>query len=153
MSSITATNAYKTIQKKTSVVKHTYVMNSFLTADSSCTHRYFWEKNIKKFVAHIFPLFFWYLLHPNHSTFRSAVRLLRSLTFATSATISIFHRNGQFVDFSKTHCGSNYWLIWTQKVFFTHFHPLMWIFIQFEYKIKFGKSTLKSMEILNKHGS
>ena len=46
---------YTAQQKHESTLLHTYVLNAFLTADRSCTTKYFW-KILYKMVAHIFTL-------------------------------------------------------------------------------------------------
>ena len=44
------------LAKKESTLLHTIVLIEFLTADGSCTTKYFWKKTKKKFVVHFFML-------------------------------------------------------------------------------------------------
>ena len=48
---------YTDLQKHESTLLHMYVLNEFLTADHSCTTKYFWKNSDKGFSSHIYASF------------------------------------------------------------------------------------------------
>ena len=73
-------------QKHESTFLHTYVMNEFLTADRSCTTKYFWKKILQKLVAHIFMLLF----APFDSKLVNYSRRSETLNFRKNSKLTTF---------------------------------------------------------------
>ena len=51
------TQNYRKSQKKESNLLHTYVLNEFLTANHSCTTKYFWKTTIELYSSHLYASF------------------------------------------------------------------------------------------------
>ena len=113
MISLTYSPTYNASEKHESTLLHTYELNEFLTADHPCTTKYFW-KNLYKLVAHIFML----LLAPFTSKLANYSRPTLNFRKNSKSTTFSFENSDLsiFQLFSKTHCASNNWPIWTQKV-------------------------------------
>ena len=68
--------SYNAPQKHVSTLLHTYVLNQFLTADRSCTTKYFFKNSYSSWYL-TYLRFFWHLLGPNWSIIRGTVSLCK----------------------------------------------------------------------------
>ena len=95
---------------------HTYALNEFLTADGSCTTKYFWKKSYRSLQSASLR-FFWLILRQNWLIIGGTVSLW---SMFENRQLTVFEgkccrfRNSS--ECLKTHCGANNWPIWTQKV-------------------------------------